>query len=273
MIHSKALEIIKGLSKIELHRFERFLESPFFNPNRKLPKLCRVLEKYYPEFDSAKFTKEDVFRRIYGNEKYNDARLRKVFSDLYKEAERFLVILKLDENKEMYHQILLGELDSRKLDNLFFLKYEESNEHLDKGGMQYDYFLEKHLLDWLKITFHLERGEQNKIALQIYERSEHLIFYFLSDLFLTLNDIHANRRGFNFSHEPDLPGKFIECLDVNSFFEFVNKYEIKNKVIVQLYFHAYLMNKNFDKEEYFFEFKKFAEENINKFNKFGQMTL
>jgi len=273
MTNTKALNIIKSFSRKELLKFEKFLSSPYYNNNKNLEKLFMLLKKYYPEFNSEQLNKKSIYESIYGKTKFKEDNLRKLFSDLYKLAEKFLAVLNLEESKIFYNKHLLEELDKRNLDNIYRSKYKEAFEYLEHSGFHYQIFLYLHELKWQNVSFHLSRGEQFSLPSEIFSRSEQIIFYFLSDLFITLNDIDANRMNFNYEHTNNLPQKFLDCLDIKSLIKYIEQNDFKNKEIFMLYYYSFLMNQNFDDEKYFYRTRSLLDKNFDKLNKQGKMNF
>lgn len=270
MIQSKAIDILRTFSRKEFLQFGRQLDSPAFTANKNLPKLYNYLKKFFPAFDSVKLTKENLHRSVYGNARFSDASTRKLLSDIYKEAEKFIVMMNVFASKTIYDKVLLVEFDARKLDSLFVSKYEELGSHLDSGEKHYEYFIEKFLIEWLNVAFHHERGLQHLIALNVYKRTEYLIFLFLSDLFLSLNDIESNKTAYNISSQTDLANEFISCLDDKRLFGYIQNHNFENKDLLQSYYLGYLALKNFDDERHYFRLKEFALKNIDKFHEGSQ---
>lgn len=271
MIQSKAIDIIKSFNKKEISGFAKYLESPYLNSNKNLVKLFSGLKKYYPSFESSKLTKESVYKTVYPGKTYDDRKLRKLFSDLYKETERFMVLTAAEKNKFVYNKLLLEELDSRKLDNLFIPKMEQYNAYLDDtyyntDNLHYDYFLEKHLAEWKNVMFHLERGLQQKITHNIYKRTEYIIFYFLSDFFLSFQDNLSNKSRFNTKIDVDLGNEFLKNLNIPALFEFILKHDFKGKNALNAYYLAFMAFSNFDDEKYYYDFKKYVIKHIGHFN-------
>ncbi|NOS86262.1 MAG: hypothetical protein HOP31_14065 [Ignavibacteria bacterium] len=270
MIQSKAIDILRSLSRKEFLQFGRQVESASQGSNKNLFKLYKFLKKYYPAFDSDKLTKENLHKAVYGNARYSDPSTRKLLSEIYKEAEKFIVIQNVFASKTIYDKVLLSEFDTRKLDNLFLSRYEELNNYLDSGEKHYEYFLDKFLTEWVHIAFHHERGQQHKIAMNIYKRTEYLIFLFLSDLFLSLNDIQSNKIAYNISSDINLAQAFIESFDDKKFFEYIEKNRFENKDVLYIYYLGYLALKNFENEEYYYKLRDFAFKNIDKFHEASQ---
>jgi hypothetical protein len=272
MIQSKAIDIIKELNKKEFIQFGKYLESAAFTSNKKLIKLYNFLKRYYPAFSSEKLSKETVFRSVYGNTGYNDAKARKLLSDIYKEAERFIVILNALTHRETYDKILLEEFDVRKLDSLFESKYEEYNTYLDGGEKHYQYFLEKYLVEWRNIIFNLERGMQFKIAMNVYKRSDYLIFFFLSDLFLTLCDIEANKQAYNVESKVNLTQAFISNLNEKKLLDYIEKNNFENKDVLFSYYLGYQAVSNFNDEKHYYNLKDHVLKNIDRFHEGTQKS-
>lgn len=272
MIQSKAIDILRELNRKEFLQFGKHLESSAFTSNKNLPKLYKFFKRYYPAFSSGNVTKENIYKCIYGNAAYNDAKTRKLLSDIYKEAEKFIVILNVFSQKEKYDRILMEEFDIRKLDSLFISKYEDLNAYLDKGEKHNEYYLEKYLVEWKNVNFHLERGMQYKIALNIYKRSEYLIFLFLSELFVTLNDINANKTTYNITSSVNLAEAFISNLNDKKLFEYIEKNNFENKDLLYSYYLGYLALRNFNDEKHYYKLKDFALKNIDKFHEGTQKT-
>jgi hypothetical protein len=112
LFRSKAIDIIKSLSKEEFLRLGKYLSSPFFNSNKNLTKLYKVLKGNYPDFETVKFNKEDVYKIIYGNSPYDDEKFRKLLSALYKELNKFECLL---EDKPIHNRYLRNNFMPRSL--------------------------------------------------------------------------------------------------------------------------------------------------------------
>lgn len=273
MIQSKAIDIIKTFSKKEVLSFTRYLDSPFLNSNKNLVKLYSYLKKFYPFFESSSLTKESVYKAVYHGTHYDDSKFRKLLSDLYKESERFIVHSAVGTNKQFFNKLLLDEFDSRKLDNLFTSRLEQYNIYLDNNKLHYDYFLEKHLAEWKNVMFHLERGMQHKITLNIYKRTEYIIFYFLSDFFLSLQDNLSNKGRFNTKIDVDLGNEFLKNFNVSALFDYILKNDFDNKDILNAYYLAFMAFKNFNDEKYYSDFKKYVLKHIDNYNEGTQRTV
>jgi len=93
MVNSKLVKLLKTFSKQEILKFKDFVNSPYFNKNRNVINLCEEVLTYGPGFDSAGFTEENVYRKIFGNEKFDYFKIKNIISDLFSLAAEFLKIL------------------------------------------------------------------------------------------------------------------------------------------------------------------------------------
>ena len=78
--------LLKHLTEEELSRFEKFINSPYFNTSAKI---CELYTHIKVSADQPP-DKQKIFSLLYPGEKYNDARLRKLLSELKKLYDKFL---------------------------------------------------------------------------------------------------------------------------------------------------------------------------------------
>ena len=261
-LQSKALDILGSLSSKEFNQFGKYLDT-FFVSNRNLKKLYMYLKKYYPSFENPRLSKINMHKAVYSESAFNDSRTRKLLSDMYKEAENFISISHLKKNKLINDKILLDEFDVRTLDNMFYAKYDEINSFLDSEGAHSYQFLEKHLVEWINVSFYLERGAQQKIALNVFKRAENLIVYFLSDMFTTLQDINANKLRYNLSQKVDLAREFIQSLDTERLFKYIEK-NFPGNIILRIYYLSFKAFENMEDEQHYFRLKKLVNNNLKR---------
>jgi len=273
MLSNKSINIIAKLNKKELRQFEKFLLSPFFNSNKKIIRLFRAIKKYYPAFSSDNFTKEIIYGSVYGGEKYSDTKFRKLFSDFYKLAEKFLVELNLENGKKIYNTLLLNELELKSIDNLFESKYKDALEYVTRSEFSVTDFLQLHDLKWQYSDYNISRGKQDKIADDIFRRSEYLIFYFLCDTFITINDIKANEATFNYKPTVNLPQIFLDNLNLKNIYKCIEENNFEHKEFFSLFYFAFMMNKDPKDNFYFFKLKKLFEENVKNLSRTFSMNF
>ena len=67
----KVFEFMSSLSTIELNRFKKFVESPYFNVNNSVIKLNELIIKQLKSNSNHNYSKLEIWERIYFDQKYN----------------------------------------------------------------------------------------------------------------------------------------------------------------------------------------------------------
>ena len=90
MQKTKLIQLLRKFNEAEMKSFRDFAHSPFFNKNKNVSKLSSSLLDYYPDFDSKQLTEENIFLKMFPDEKFNYSRIKNISSDLYSLALKFL---------------------------------------------------------------------------------------------------------------------------------------------------------------------------------------
>lgn len=93
MFSEKLITLLQIFSKYELNRFRKFLLSPYLNDQEDLVRLFEIVNESLRKDEGALFglDKETVWKALYPKQKFDDAHLRRLASDLTQAALRFLV--------------------------------------------------------------------------------------------------------------------------------------------------------------------------------------
>lgn len=125
MQKSKFIDRLALLSKTELREFEKFINTDYFNTNKKVVKLYRFAKKYHPEFESSKLERNYVIKKLFpewGKDGYK--RLSYVMSDANKLLDDFFIQQQLKSDQIQQQQLLLQAYKNRG-GNWFFLNLAE----------------------------------------------------------------------------------------------------------------------------------------------------
>ena len=156
MHKSKYLKILSTFSEDELTRFDRFVQSPYFNSRQQIRDLFTLVNQNRSDPDYGKL---DLWKELFPEKSKNvslkedaerkkaDKHVRKLLSDLAKLAEEFLEIEGLKKDRFGSHKYLQSELALRNLDN-----YYEANQTAHKKSLKTDPASPFH-------NFELERDE------------------------------------------------------------------------------------------------------------------
>jgi hypothetical protein len=255
----KLILLLKSFSKQEIKDFEKFLQSSFLNTSGEyILKFFEAIKKYYPQFESEKFTKQNVFVEIYPEEKYNDARMRKLVSETLKLALDYLGVKNFLNDEQAKGDYILTELKNRNSDNLFESKIKDLFKLLDKNKIKdYHYYSDKFRLTEALKSFYFNR--ERKKAIPLFDDEIRLLSKYFSLLFIhKFIERYMEKRSFT---------------DVNFYLPYFNEiinfaeenYSGKENLF-DLYYTELLLHINGD-EKYYFSLKHLKEKLSDKIHK------
>ncbi len=115
MHDSKLLNLLRSIEPEEIHWFQKFLKSPFYNHHELPNTLFQYISKYYPELDSPKLSKEKAFKKLYPKETYSIQKMRKAMYELSVLVEEFLVAMRIRNKAVQKKKLLVAELGERNV--------------------------------------------------------------------------------------------------------------------------------------------------------------
>jgi hypothetical protein len=155
MHNTRLIAALRTFSEKEMKQFEKWMSSPLHNTNVALQELTHYLAPHHPAFDHSDIEKEKIASHLYPGEPYNDARMRNLGSDLQEQAEDFLVWVNVNREQVMREQLLLNELNRRKLGPLFISQLRETRAALKNSGLNMlNWTLQNFLVDREEYTYH-----------------------------------------------------------------------------------------------------------------------
>lgn len=116
MLSKKLTSLLDTFSKYERNQFRKYLISPFFNENENLVTLFDQINKHQ---ENDTLSKMVVWKKIFGNEKFDDATIRRLCSMLTRMAYQFLLLKQSKTSPVQEQTQLLEILNQRKLDKHF----------------------------------------------------------------------------------------------------------------------------------------------------------
>jgi hypothetical protein len=264
-LNNKALEIISTFSKAELNEFNKFITSPFFNNNSKVTDYYSYMQKFNLHSGNSDRNEEDIFTHIYPGEKYRNDRIRKLSSELYKLAQRFISQKRFDTNKILNKRFLIEELSERKLDKLFELRIDDvKKETANISKEDFNFLHELFNLENTEVTFHLERNNQAKTKETVLKRGEHLITYFLMMFFKNIDDMEANASSYNAEYEGSLLDEFNKNFNAANVIEFIKKNNLLHSHSLIIYYSLFTAWRDFDNDRLYLEARELVNENFDK---------
>jgi len=115
MTNTKLFQLLQTLSIYELNRFGKFLCSPYFNEDERLVNLFEVLAPHFKQQTHGALEQKEIWKEVHSNKKFEQLKFARLFSDLLKKLEEFLVIDDLKQNESRKQKNLLAHLTEKKL--------------------------------------------------------------------------------------------------------------------------------------------------------------
>lgn len=253
MLGSNLLQILESFSNEDMIRFRLFINSPFFNKNEIVVKFFDCIKKFHPSFQSSKLSKENIFRKLFKGEIYNDGMMRTIIFKTNSLAEKYICNKAGSENSMENNFALLEYFNKNRMEKLFQKKFEEINSEVEKMPFKDEnYYLRK-----IKLFFHYEVFvENNRYKFKGYEEqrykssgdvNKNLTYYFflmtLSHYTFFFEDTSEGK--------PDMNNKILNILIE---FLIANIEEFSDNKIIKLQALEFLLYKEKD-EKYYYSLK------------------
>lgn len=174
MENSKLFNTLAVLNPNEFSKFGKLLRSNESLKAASFVKFYQYIKPYYPKFESSNLSKESIYEKLFESPKNADQRnrafenkkVRKLASDLYRILEDFLIKLELENSPFQRNQLLSKALIRRGNDKyaqrIIQAEIKEREEEMHKFAMTYlELFLLK--VNWFSSlkTFRFRSNEKS----------------------------------------------------------------------------------------------------------------
>ena len=151
MENTRLLQLLRTFSAEELRGLKKFVRSPFFNQRREVIVLLDCLEKPLKTGRPAP-GKEQAFAAVFGNQPFDDHRVRMAMSFLFQLTGQFLAVQGFLADKPDFNLRLTGLLRQRKLPTHAQQAHDDAAAGLERRPIrnadfqqqQYQFLLEKY---------------------------------------------------------------------------------------------------------------------------------
>jgi hypothetical protein len=155
----KLQEILKSFSAWEFRRLGDYVQSPYLNTNKQLISFHQLICKQYPHFLSESFDKKNLFKNLFPKERYEDKKMRYLFTDYTRILEKFLVDESLDRDASLQQQLLRKELAARNCSKSYRTKVKNV-EHAETEDA--DYFLQKYQTEYTHLDLWISKQKRKQ---------------------------------------------------------------------------------------------------------------
>ncbi|MBK9719895.1 MAG: hypothetical protein IPO85_20730 [Saprospiraceae bacterium] len=119
MKDTKVYHFLSGLTKTELNRLSKYLESPYFNRNEILLTIYYQLEQHFRNNSSTELETTTIWNQIYPQSPYHGDRFRKLCSELMDLCEAFLAQQIYDNNPLHQANYLLQAVHHKQIERMY----------------------------------------------------------------------------------------------------------------------------------------------------------
>lgn len=255
--NNKLISIISSFSKVELNRLKKYILSPYFNSNTELTELFYIIEDQYVT-GAISLNKEKVWSRIKPDTPFNDLKSRKLFSDLLKLTEQFLAQEIYEQEDLQKANYLLKSIGTRNLNKLFSTSISNAERLSKKASFKESRFYfdqyqrEKNIYE-ISTADHDRSSEGNLVKI-----INNLDYFYLAEKIRYLCEMLIREDVISMEYDVLFRDEIMNHLD---------KYKYEDVPLVSIYYHMYLTLK-FDNDDYYFNFKKLLDENLQIFPKY-----
>lgn len=258
MRETKVYLVLEKLSNRERGRCLKFVQSPYFNVNKTLIQIFKIIHKDLHSSSSRALSKEKVWKRVQSGAEYDDVRFRKYLSDLLKLVEQFLAQEQFENDDYQKSIYELQAVIDKKIDRL----YSGMRRNVRKipqttpfRNSKYYYYL----LEASKLLHDLETEveQKKKISTDFTQLSKALdIYYFSEKLRLDYDATIWKRIDSNLNSNID----FIDQIN-----DLIQKTPDIYEPPVRVYQTINQLSKHPENDEFYYEYKKQLDENIGFF--------
>ncbi len=241
MQSTKLVRILSTFSPKELKGFRKYISTPYFNEQDRLVQLFNIVEECFFVVRSQP-SKEFIWQQLFPQKKFNDALLRKLLSDLSKLAEEFLVWQGLQERPVEQANLLLSELNKRKLAKDFNKVMRTIRDfHEDQSYRDDQYYFNAHLIDSELNRFVALQGKRTKdVSLQSAARN--LDHYYLITKLRYCCDL------LNYKNVIDIE---YELLFMEEILKYLKDHDFREVPAIAIYYHILMLLRNENDEQHF----------------------
>ncbi|MEO8149549.1 MAG: hypothetical protein ABI723_18055 [Bacteroidia bacterium] len=150
MYNSKLHTLISSFNKFETNAFEKYLVSPYFNVDAKLQRFFPVLLKF--SSTDIPYTKNDVYKKCFAKQRYDDKEMRYLISSLSKHLENFIALRKFSNDSLLFNSTLAKELSKRDCEKAYqfvFTELKNDDAIKDASFFYYQFLAEENHLTYL----------------------------------------------------------------------------------------------------------------------------
>ncbi len=249
MKKSRLIRILRTFNKKEIRELRKWLQSPAHNQRKDVLHLFEYLFESN-HLDKEKYLeKEKIYKLLFPNESFDDAKIRQVIHFLFKAVEGFLIYQELMEDEvrseitlaSVYRKRRLSKLCETALKNSETLHYKQ--EHRNAHFFRNDYLLRLEQYNYLA-------GSQRK-EVNLQEVAHSLDATYFADKLQQSCFMLAHQAVSKKDYEQGLLEEILKHVEEKDFLKYP---------AIAVYYFGYKALTNRDEESYFYSLKEEIQE-------------
>jgi hypothetical protein len=254
MLNSSLLEILKSFSRDEICEFDNMVRSPYYNKKSAVTKFWQEINKYAPEFNSVKLSRETIYSRVFPGKEFNYGTMKNLVHDLTRLAERFIEVTIYNKKTAEQNLNLLEGFLERGLNNYFEKNVKSLEAKLENQKGIRAYHQRKYLVEILKQNSLIQQDKHYLTFDNIKSTNEYLTMGFIIDVF----DNNYN----SLFMQNELSGNN-QDLFIKKVLDFFDNDPVEMDFRVKIYYNAFMLVSD-GSPEYFYRLRELFERNIDK---------
>lgn len=267
MNDNTVVSILKTFSEEEMREFGRYVDSSFHNRRKETAKYFHALKKYFPEFSSKNFTKENLFAKVYPDKKFNDADIRRLNSSLFKLIESYLSLNGLQGDNYYFQMALAEQYNRRRLNRQFEKKMNEINKIYENfNGDAENYFWKKFFIEREMNSNYMLTQKDHLASEALTNRADYFALHTVINICKTLTSLSINKKNFNADFSESNFFEFVKRIDLENYISALEKSGNRFYPIAAIHFYQAMSLENIDNDFYFNKYKDLLTNNIENFS-------
>jgi len=249
------ITLLNKLPKDEIQKFERFVNSPYFNTVENVKKLFNYLKPLYPNISKTDITSAKISENVYDKQSPTSEIIWKLKSDFSKLLEKFLLQKELEKNSMGNEVTLIQSLRhigaNKEIELLLHKHRKEKNKIFNKES---SYYLNKVNLHEEEYFFKMP-DIQFEFPDDLQYKSDNLDYFYIFSKLHTFYDMsihqyhNKNILKFNKTFYPELT----EYVKINE------KNISKDHPNIYIIFLVLMMSRDKDQDSYYFKLVKYLK--------------
>lgn len=274
MKETKLIELLSTFTKSELKNFVKFTESPYFMGDRNVTPLLNAIRQYHPSFEAKDFTIEKIYAKLYGNEKFNQGKIRTLISDLYKMAEEFLAHNRFKKNHAEKGFYISAELKERKLEKLFFKSLKIIEQKIEENKLDsFNGFSDKEKTEAMQIEYFSGKNNWEESIQHRTFHSESFILTFFMKYLRTQRFKYIAKKIYKHEIKNELIDAFEKNINIDSILKELKEKNYAYYPLLAMYNYVYKIALDSSTDKDYAEFKSLVMRNMPMFNRAERYML